>query len=1701
MIKELINNIKDRKNKFIKRIVFEDKIKETIKNFFPNLNQEDIECIETLTIFTIDFISFKYGFGQDDIYYLQWQQNNCSDIKGVILLLLPFIDDKNNSYLLKKITDLNHILYSKSERYIPNKILELERDGIDGALQTNFKYGNMGLGLLPFMKEENTDVLLDLYPNNEKLIYKVIENNFYGLIQTIEIINGKNYINWINIQPLNLNNYNESTIYKNTLEYLKTDFYDKLITIDLDYSGLWLGDFYNVIRNKFYEDCKHLKWFFFPYDLQSGSKYLIQILNPFVKLENIINHQFNNFDDLDEFEQLEFKKNLINVIDNNLDTRLNISVITSTIFWFINNYSNKKIMDLENDYIKKFILKKEDEMSNDKKEYNKDNIKSDDVIEAFKFIKDNLINHFWNFLNQSTKQLIVSCYGKYLFERDFKNRYIISDNFIYKPLNKNNKNKITTLNIKNIYNISKSLSNTSFDVKEWIPWDKNYISINNNNRILFFRRISTQDNSWFNIKQNYIKEIMFNPVKSNKTETDINNDYLQYKRKILNEFKASLLDLIFEELVSSGILNKFTPNINITDKTKLPLNTTSLQKKRKDYIKKMFKDNKKDWEESYYYLTNEKFKYMNKLKNPRKQIINPNDKYQEKDYFDMISEEQEWTNFYAMNWISQISFFQHYIFHQVLYVTGATGQGKSTQVPKLLLYALKMYDYNYKGNVICTQPRINPTLENATRIAEELGLPIEEISNNSVNKIKTDNYYVQYKYERGEHTKIKSNHLSLKIVTDGTLLEIIKSNPILKKNNDENMNVEGSKELSSKYSNNNYFDIIIVDEAHEHNINMDIIIALAKQSCYFNNQVKLIIVSATMDDDEPIYRSYFKCINDKLVYPIKSMIKNPFLEEAILLDPVYMDRRYHISPPGETTQYKVNEIYLENDIKGDTHKEISKKAQELGYEKIIEICNKTSNGEILFFCNGKNEILEAVEYLNFNMPQGNIALPFFAEMNDNYKEIITKINSKIYNIKNRRENIHLEWNEKYIEDLSIPAGLYKRAVIIATNVAEASVTIPGLTFVIDNGYAKGNTFNSKLGINKLIVDLISESSRLQRKGRVGRVSDGTVYYLYKKDARKNIKPKYKITQQDITDTFISLANNLDLKEYQSDPENYKYKKLIVSDVINPNKFSKIDKTNFDENIIKDFFTNKYLIEIYLNNYKINNFFLPYIYYEFLNKKDFVMNESLSVYENGQTFDNLIDKKGDFYLIHSFENSIKRNVLNNIIKYENKHIDSIPLSEFKNFFRSLIDKNLIIDFKGDALYLYNNDIINVNRRFEKTELAIQIMQIKKDFDIDKINDAITLIASSAMGCLNQILEIRIFLELITNLPSNLMIEDKKWDNFKKIFTSYETNSDILFIYRIIKEIKSRFSHLLVFNINDSINKKLDTYIDDQVKNYKKLVRKSKEPPLNYDGKKWNKLRNLEINGSLNLGKKELFLNEASTTDFVFNDIENYKKEIESWASTLYFKPDIIISFIKKLGWLYLNKIEKLNNNKVVNWSKKFTNNFNKVLTDHTLEEKIIRSFVYGNPIQFTFNESNKLKTLINFNLYDIELAIPFYSKRKMSDSLANVDDFIFFLNFEQVESSDNEYDKIKISILNKIKPIWLLHALPLVHNPMFNNIYYDIKNNSIKMLDSYTIDKLNKEFKNGWSTNNFVWNISDEDTAPIMHIFYKSIIGVLKNFIH
>ena len=121
-MENLLNNLPN-KYKFINNKL-QNIIINTINNMFPKLNQYDINILVKLSSSIIDIISYKYNFDKtNNDYYLQWEQNNCRDIKGVVLLLLPYINDNNNSYLLSILTDLNHLLYSYSDNYIIYNIL------------------------------------------------------------------------------------------------------------------------------------------------------------------------------------------------------------------------------------------------------------------------------------------------------------------------------------------------------------------------------------------------------------------------------------------------------------------------------------------------------------------------------------------------------------------------------------------------------------------------------------------------------------------------------------------------------------------------------------------------------------------------------------------------------------------------------------------------------------------------------------------------------------------------------------------------------------------------------------------------------------------------------------------------------------------------------------------------------------------------------------------------------------------------------------------------------------------------------------------------------------------------------------------------------------------------------------------------------------------------------------------------------------------------------------------------------------------------------------------------------------------------------------------------------------------------------------------------------------------------------------------
>jgi ATP-dependent RNA helicase DHX8/PRP22 len=147
---------------------------------------------------------------------------------------------------------------------------------------------------------------------------------------------------------------------------------------------------------------------------------------------------------------------------------------------------------------------------------------------------------------------------------------------------------------------------------------------------------------------------------------------------------------------------------------------------------------------------------------------------------------------------------------------------------------------------------------------------------------------------------------------------------------------------------------------------------------------------------------------------------------------------------------------------------------------VLQIHLTEPEGDILLFLTGQEEIEHACERLHERMKAfgGDIPELIICPV---YSALPTEVQSKIFE----------------------PAPPGKRKVVVATNIAEASITIDGIYYVVDPGFAKLNVYNPKLGLDSLIITPISQASAKQRAGRAGRTGPGKCYRLYTENAYRN----------------------------------------------------------------------------------------------------------------------------------------------------------------------------------------------------------------------------------------------------------------------------------------------------------------------------------------------------------------------------------------------------------------------------------------------------------------------------------------------------------------------------------------------------------------------------------------------------------------------
>ena len=806
-----------------------------------------------------------------------------------------------------------------------------------------------------------------------------------------------------------------------------------------------------------------------------------------------------------------------------------------------------------------------------------------------------------------------------------------------------------------------------------------------------------------------------------------------------------IIKIVFESLITSGTLSYL--QINPTLRNEKIIDRKNLKTYLKDTIFSM-NDKNSFYTGSYSYLRNIPYKYMNFM----------DDKNELKNIFDLHQEKSYQHTLISLDWISQLQICHKILNQRINFITGGTGIGKTAVIPFLYMYFLKALEYNHSSRVVCTVPRIKPLGDTSKDMSNFLGVPIKKKENKEKkdDKEKKDNkydnfYHIQQKSTKHDHIT-HDDIIFTRLTTDGSLIQEL-MNPFLKENKGKD------------YSLRNKFDIIIVDESHEHNTNMDIILTLCRNICHNNNSIKLVIMSATIEDDEPIYRRFYRNINDNKKFPLNLWIKEH------KLDRINIDRRSHIAIPGKQTNFEITEIY---------------KPEEEANIVTKNIMNSANSGYGLLFQPGRKEIIESVEYLNQTMKKNIIAIPFYRELSRHLLDIVEDVDNKLKMIKCDRSGItafNAEWTNG--------TNTYDQCVIVATPIAEASITIDKLKFVFDTGIQKTSEYNPHTNSSDLNPTFISESSRKQRKGRVGRVSPGKVYFFYKKDFTKNNKIKYSISLQDISFTLIKMLRDSNSEE-----------KCISIDLSQPNNTHKLDDIDKQTKNLNKILKLQYCIDEKIYDYYGNEDYYDYNNYSSCN----------IFYETGYDSKDIIDSKGLFYVIHPDELKINRNINGEIIsKIDETDKDITLIKRFNKL--NMISSVKMFSFLNNLMRLF---LIGFNKtNIIKTELCSTIVKLheklSKNRDFFDYSDTLLIIYSKLFNCYDDILRYISFKNILQNDIKKLFIQD-----LNTLKTNIITqDSDVYALIEISKKIDNKLkSYGKLYNINDKENVKKIVYDKDK-----------------------------------------------------------------------------------------------------------------------------------------------------------------------------------------------------------------------------------------------------------------------------------------------
>ncbi|KAH7033221.1 P-loop containing nucleoside triphosphate hydrolase protein [Microdochium trichocladiopsis] len=385
--------------------------------------------------------------------------------------------------------------------------------------------------------------------------------------------------------------------------------------------------------------------------------------------------------------------------------------------------------------------------------------------------------------------------------------------------------------------------------------------------------------------------------------------------------------------------------------------------------------------------------------------------------------------------------------NQITIIAGETGSGKSTQSVQFVLDDLYSKGYGNAANIICTQPRRISALGLADRVSDERCSQVG----------KEVGYTIRGENKTSAQTKIT-------FVTTGVLLRRLQTSG------------GRTEDVVASLADVSH---VVIDEVHERSLDTDFLLSIIRDVLKRRKDLKLILMSATLD--AATFKNYFT--SEGLGVGMVEISGRTYPVEDFYLDDIIQMTNFQ--PRNDRYDRYRDDDFVEESASKSSQDPINKIIQKLGsrinYSLILETAKEIDQD--LYHYSKKGGIL--------------IFLPGVAEINRACNELRNVSSFHVL-------PLHASLETREQRRVFVPAPSGKRKIVVATNVAETSITIDDIVAVIDTGRVKETSFDPQNNMRKLEETWASRAACKQRRGRAGRVQAGKCYKLYTRNLEQQM---------------------------------------------------------------------------------------------------------------------------------------------------------------------------------------------------------------------------------------------------------------------------------------------------------------------------------------------------------------------------------------------------------------------------------------------------------------------------------------------------------------------------------------------------------------------------------------------------------------------